>query len=211
MKRSAESRGMESQLPYNPYAPPKVLEENRQPDWHDGYVWRSGSQMIIKSGAALPGRCFITGDVTQISVNVSQLLRPLWLYLLILPGIIPFLVLAPFFGKSIQLKVPISRAILDQHIRYVNVGFVLLVIGTLLAIGGGLAFNLSDVLAIGLPLGILCAYTGFLLSSRPPITLHVVRLSGECLVLSNVHEDVLSELPEADEELLSQVGLSATV
>ncbi len=192
------------QPPPNPYQPPPASPNRAdQSHFEDGLIWRRGEFMVLRFGAAIPPRCFRTGEKTTVSIEVVQKVRPAWVYVSLVAGIAPYFVLAPWFTQTVRLRVPISRELYGRHLRCINLGFALILIGVLVSIAGAVGSPLFSVSSVLLPIGIGVCLVGLFLSSNPPITLHVAALESDMLILGNIHPKCLETLPE---EPPSQLG-----
>ncbi|MCA9127939.1 MAG: hypothetical protein KDB22_12675 [Planctomycetales bacterium] len=168
----------------NPYAPPTTAPELVQEKFEDGRVWRDGQLMVIRSGAAIPQRCFVTGKPTNTSVDIS----------LTWPGPFPHRLFSDWLGRKVKLSVPINPAVYRDHVRAVNFGFARLIFGITL-VGCTLMLWGMSISWITLMFGALLIITGFYSCSRQPIALNILRVEDDLLILRDVHQDCLAELP----------------
>lgn len=150
---------------------------------------------MIRSGAALPNRCFVTGLKTDKSVEAREVWQPAWVYLLLLPGLFPYFVASPFLSRVVTLRVPLEAGRYARHLRNVNIGFAMILIGVSLTIAGVGIDRLPLGFTLLLPIGIALTVFGFFLSSHSPVTLNIVSLDGDLLTLRHVHADCLAEVP----------------
>lgn len=184
----------------NPYAPPQLAE--RPGDrFEDGLVWRMGTRLLLRSGAALPPRCFVTGEPTRESVAIRQVWHPNWVYLLLFAGVLPYFLVSPVVSRHVSLRIPIARSIYAAHMRKVHIGLVLSLIGLTLGIVGGVAGRLVVGTSALVSLGIMLGLLGVFLSSRQPASVHIERLQGDWMILRNIHPHCLADLPEAEGDL----------
>lgn len=187
----------------NPYAPPAAIGQHIEP-YQDGLVWRQGELLCIANGAALPQRCFVTGQDTEHAIDVKQYWQPGWVYLLALACIVPYLIASPLMGRYVELRVPMSRELIRRHIRTCNLGFRLLLSGVLIGVGG-LAMSVWGTRAlVSLPIwlsaAVLLVAVGIILASRSPLRLGIVDLQAGVLKLSGVHPRCLEGLPSQPDE-----------
>jgi hypothetical protein len=152
--------------------------------------------MVIKFGAAIPRRCFVSGEETTLSIEVVQRIRPAWVYLLLLLGVLPYFLVAPWVSRTVRLRVPVSHGIYQQHLNGINRGFALILIGVLMTIAGAVGGPVFSASSLLLPLGIAVCLVGLFLSSNQPIMLHIASLEGDELVLGNLHPRCLADLPQ---------------
>ena len=177
----------------NPYAPPASVSEPLEV-FEPGLIYRQGDILVIGAGAELPRRCFITGNDTETSVWIKQFWQPAWTYLLILPGVFPYLIVSPIVGKYARLKVPIDPRILRQHSSMFRNALKLLVF-SIATIVFAIAMSWYVLVAIGLAFGL----GAFIAASRAPITLDIRAMSNQWLYLSGVHPRVLELARDASE------------
>lgn len=184
----------------NPYAPPKVEETFEPPkeNFEDDLVFRSGRDVHIFSNAALPARCMMTGEKTAASVSFAATWHPGWINWLILPGILPYLVVAGSFRQKVNLLLPIKESLLEKHDRIIRGGFGLM----LAAIVFFILLMLMKPPALHrfsnfpIVLSVLCGLLGFLIASRRPVSVRIIYASNNLLILRGAHRDYLRQLPE---------------
>lgn len=185
----------------NPFAPPTTdVELSSDEDYRDGLVMRQGLDMVIFNGAALPPRCFVTGRDTSESMMIHDSWHPRWLRGLVLFGVFPYFLVAPFLSTRVALRVPLSKKLLSYHLNVVRRGTRLIAIATV-CFGAWLSFNLIAFTQVLLPLlflSIIVGTVGFFMASRQPVGLNIVSLNSECLRLRNVHPACLKGLPELE-------------
>lgn len=187
----------------NPYAPPP--QSPMYDDFSEGGVFRDRQRLVIRSGAALPPRCFVSGQKTRRAVEVRQRWQPRWVYLFLLPGILPYYFVSPHYTRFVTLKVPIAESLLATHLRMVWSGLFLLGMCGLAAL---VTFLLTPYPQPGFsfvpltytPTAVL-ALIGFLLASSPPLRLDIEHMDESWLILRGVHPNCLESLPEWKPEL----------
>ena len=157
---------------------------------------RRGDRMVIECGAALPPRCFVSGQPTDLAVDVDHVWQPQWVYLLLLPGLLPYFFASPFLSRKLHLRVPIARDIYRGHLKKVTVGFAMVVAGILVAASAALLGNLIPSLYSFIAIGILVGIAGIFVASRQPIRLQVESLQSDVLVLRGVHPACLNGLAD---------------
>ena len=185
----------------NPYAPPRTMPEPAS-EFQAGLVWREGGLLYIRNGAALPNRCFVTGQVTSFSVSIKQFWQPTWIYFLVIPAIVPYLIASPIVGRYVEIDAPLAEPLLQRHRRICRLGFRLLVAG-LVSVTLGFEDLLlpparMEILALE-AVGVLLIAAGLVLGSREPLRLNIINFTGELLVLGDVHPDCLDAVPNAPE------------
>ena len=179
----------------NPYAPPvDYAVPKAKPDkWEDGKIFRDGNKLIIYDGAALPKRCFVTGEDTNTSVRIKQIWQPDWVTWLLLLGLIPYFLVSPFAHRVIHLRVPVGSEVLAKHRRYFGIGILLIVFaGALFALFTLSSFSTNLILVFAAMFGV----AGYMFASREPVRLSVVAFNGPMLVLENVHPRCLLAVPD---------------
>ena len=154
--------------------------------------------MLLRSGAALPARCFTSGLPACQTYELNYHFRPIWLYILLLAGVIPYFLIAPMATEKVRLKIPLAKAIYDSHQRLVRRGLFLMVLSCALSVAGMIGVAWSGGLSLLLPLGIILGLTGLFLASRSPVSLSIAKFNEDVLILFGVHPRCLEELPEAD-------------
>lgn len=175
--------------PVNPFAPPRVAktlaEGGVQP-----IARRDGDLMVVGSGARLPEVCFVTGEPAVGTIAVQAMWQPAWVYLTMIPLIVPYLFVSPFYIQSVTLEVPYSERLRRSYHRRVSAsvsagaGFAILVVFAWLASSGGL-------LGVGI-IGMVCC---MILSTRKMVQLSIAYADSEMLILRGVHPSCLDELP----------------
>lgn len=193
-----EVNGLSTDLLPNPYAPPVSSRPSSEAQFDDGLAWRKGRAMLLKSGAALPARCFTSGQPACHTYELNYQLKPVWLYLALIAGVIPYFLLAPFATKKVRLQVPLAKAIYESHRKLVRRGLVLMFISCGLSIAGIVGLGWSGSLSLLMPLGIILGLTGLFLASRSPVSLSIAKFNEDVLILFGVHPRCLAELPEAE-------------
>ena len=151
---------------------------------------------MIWSGAALPPRCFLSGEPTNFSVAFRQSWHPRWVYWFLLAGIVPYFLIVPPFSRCIALQIPVSPAVYKKHIGLVRKGIRWMVLGASLFTVAAVASPVSSFAKLLLVPSVLIGATGFLMSSRQVVQLNIVRLEGDLLVLRNVHPKCLEGIPQ---------------
>lgn len=187
----------------NPYAPPPQLPTHDE--FFEGGVFRDRQRLVIHSGAALPPRCFVSGQKTRHAVEVRQRWQPRWVYLFLLPGILPYYFVSPHYTRYVTLKVPIAEQLLAAHLRMVWSGLFLLGMCGLMALVAFLLTPFPQLSHSFMPLTYLptavLALIGFLLASSPPSRLDIEHMDESWLILRGVHPNCLESLPEWKPEL----------
>ncbi|MFO0943442.1 MAG: hypothetical protein U0930_22125 [Pirellulales bacterium] len=180
----------------NPFEPPLVIESPQAAD-SNAAIYRDGNLLVIQNGAQLPKICFVTGQVTRVSIDWIATFAPRWHYSLLLAGILPYFLVGPFLARSILMKVPCSPELIESINRR-----SILVKGLYLAGIGSLLFAKRE---IGQDVGSMVFYgfgiSGFLLAAvlrkgGNLLGLQVVRVQGDLFWLSGIHPNVLSDLPD---------------
>lgn len=190
--------------PINPYAPTAITpdeESPREEPFREGLAWTNGVYVFIRSGAALPNRCMVTGELTSHSFPLRIFWQPRWVKYLVLLFVIPYLIASPIVGRYAEIKAPLASRILKQHIRIVRIGFVIMVIsaglffGPIVLVISGLAPSSIGNL---MPLGFFGGLVGFLIAARRPYNMKIVEIVGDLLVLRKVHPGFMQVLPMAE-------------
>jgi MFS family permease len=166
----------------NPYAPP-AAELVSVESFLEGRVWRDGNLLYIGNGAALPNRCFRSGELTDLAFPMKQFWQPSWVYWLVFLGVIPYLVASPMVGRYVELHVPLANRFYARHRQLKLFGFSCIVAGLVLLV---LSFYTTTP-SMALTLAAAALALGFGLTSRRPLHLNIVDFSGDVLVLQDVH------------------------
>lgn len=179
----------------NPFAPPRELPSGDAAA-DDLKLWRDGGRLMIRNGAEFPPVCFLTGVPTKRSVVVQHIWQPLWVYFLLFPLIFPYFLVSPFLHRKVTLELPLAEPLYRVHQAKVHRGVKLLTIGIAL-FGVWLIIPALMRFPSGLVMGasIVCILTGLILASRQPLRLSVERIQGDTLVLTDVNELFLQQLP----------------
>jgi len=169
--------------PAFPTVPP-AIPEPQSPQHVDG-VWRHGKKLVMTRQATLPDRCIRTNQ----PANGNRLTCKLaWhepaFYLLLLPGILPYVVFALIFRKKATIEVGFTEAF-TRALRIAVIGSrTLFLLGFVL-----LAF--TDQVIIGL-LAMVVAIVWGVVWTR---TVTAVRIEDNYIWLKGVHRDYLAALP----------------
>lgn len=193
-----EVNGLSTDFVPNPYAPPVFSSVSNRSEFDEGLAWRKGRALLLKSGAALPARCFTSGQPACHIYELNYRLKPVWLYLALIAGVIPYFLLAPYATKRVRLQVPLAKTIYESHRKLVRRGLILMLISCALSIAGMFGIGWSGALSLLMPIGIILGLTGLFLASRSPVSLSIAKFNEEVLILFGVHPRALQELPEAD-------------
>ncbi len=190
----------------NPYAPPEVEETFKPPqeNYEDDLVFRSGSDVHIFRNAALPARCMMTGEETAASVLFATTWHPSWINWLILPGILPYLVVASAFRQKVNLLLPITESLLEKHDRIIlgGLGLMLAAIVFFIMLMLMTPPALHRFSNFPIVLSVLCGLLGFLTASRWPVSVRIIYASNNLLVLRGAHRDYLRHLPDLPADTL---------
>jgi hypothetical protein len=181
----------------NPYSPPTADNWRALPvDFQPGLLRRRGSDLLVWNGAALPPLCFVTGEPTDFSLAFRQSWHPRWVYWWLLAGIAPYFLVAPTVSRSIALKVPLSRSVYSSHMKLVRKGLRWMLLGAGMFTVAVVASPVSTQAKMLFVPSVLVGAIGFLMSSRQPVPLHIVRLDADLLVLRNIHPKCLEGIPD---------------
>lgn len=183
----------------NPYAPTPETVAPRWEGFQEADLWCDGQSLMIRSGAVLPARCFVTGQPTNRSVSVQQYWQPKWLYLLLLPGLIPYFLFSPWLRRRVTLNVPVSDLVYDSHLRTVRLGEMMLSASILLLIVWVFTFGFLFASRMFLMVAAICGTMGFSLASRQVIALQIASLRGDLLQLHGVHPEVLEQVASSSD------------
>lgn len=97
----------------NPYQAPSTTQAPPVPDHADpGLVLREGKFLLVRDGAELPDRCIITNQAVGTEGKRKRALitwSPPWVFIGILSGIIPLLILMLIFQKKAKISYSMSR------------------------------------------------------------------------------------------------------
>ncbi|HBE71794.1 MAG TPA: hypothetical protein DDW52_26930 [Planctomycetaceae bacterium] len=175
--------------PVNPFAPPRVAEtlasEGVQP-----IARRDGDLMVVGKGARLPSVCFVNGERAIGTITVQTMWQPGWVYLTMIPLLVPYLFVSPFYIQSVTLEVPYGERLRRSYHRRVT-----------LAVSAGACFAVLVVFSwLGsasgpLGIGIIGMVFCMIMSTRKMIQLSVAYADPEMLILRDVHPACLEELP----------------
>ncbi len=183
----------------NPYAPPVDTQSlaAMQEDWAAGQVWRLGNLMVIGNEAELRPRCFLTGEDTDTSMEIKTSWLPGWVYLLILFGIFPYFVVAPFLRRDIRIKVPLSDRYIQSYrkqVRFTTLAGLLFIVGWVLfaAINEfGPQMTIRPIVLLVFAYAVAWWFVRI-----PPVRLNIVRADRHVLVLSDLPSNCLEGLPQ---------------
>ena len=180
----------------NPFAPPTNTAAQRVP-FAEAKLFRDGNLLVIRSGANLPKKCFVTGKDTRDSFEWKTAFAPRWYYTLLLFGILPFFIVGPFLTRSISMKLPVLSELLDRVNRrnkLVKGLYLASCLSWMLAMPD---FSSDYVTALFYILAVsLVLIATMLRKGGNYLGLEVVRLSGNQLWLAGAHPEVLRDLPE---------------
>ncbi|GAB5406328.1 MAG: hypothetical protein Aurels2KO_45590 [Aureliella sp.] len=175
--------------PINPFAPPKTAV-TRAEDVRDvpPVVRRDGDLMLVGPDATLAPICFVTGEPALDTVKIDTVWQPAWVYLALLPGLVPYLFVSPWFVQHVSLDVPIGQTVIDAQRRRWQMGLVIII-----------AFAVAIALAIllGGSIWMIIAIGIFLFGcvvGRKPVRLNIAYADKELLILRDVHPACLEDL-----------------
>lgn len=100
-------------------------------------VYRDGKNLIVMRGAELPPICFRCGQAaTGGFVRTKAYWHERWIYLLLIPGVIWYLIAALFVRKRMDLGIPlcVQHRFRYQQLRWASI---------LMLIGGGILVIIS--------------------------------------------------------------------
>lgn len=180
-----------TEKPVNPFAPPQVaVTSAKEVSDVPPVVRRDRDLMLVGSGAEFLPICFITGEPASTTVKVDTVWQPPWVYLTMLPGLVPYLFVSPWFVQNISLRIPIGPKVLVRQKRRRIVGCVIAALGLLTC---WLAILLGNGSLFALSIAASCLGTGVVL--RRPVRLSVAYADRDLLILRNVHSACLDPLP----------------
>ncbi len=183
--------------PINPYAPPTTVVTAAVR--HDSYLWRDGDRLVIRMGAKLPPYCMVTGGPAPYSHPFTQFWHPRWVYMLLLFAVVPYLLLAPFLRKRVDLEVPFGNTLYRRHQRRVNRGIVMMLTGGLMVIGfaaSAVGQWISEQIAILLVVGVFLCLAGLQIASSLPMRLNITKVENDLVFVDDIHPDYLNRLPD---------------
>ncbi len=178
----------------NPFAPPLAelaLKHVPSVDEAMGKVWRWGDRMVIGNNAELEPICFVTGQPAVHGISMVHYWQPKWVYLSLLPGLLPYIVVSPMFCRTIRLKVPVSGVAYQRHNNVVNRGMIVFAVALILAFLS-IFLQSSPFFAAACLVGVPSIF----MTSRPLVKLSVVKVTDHVLILRNVNAACLAPLPE---------------
>lgn len=181
----------------NPYAPPvgELYSPAMEEDWVAGRVWRLGDLMVIGAGAELRPRCFVTGEDTDTSLEITMSWHPGWVYILLLFGIFPYFIAVPFVRRDIRIKVPLAARLLKAYRAEVKSVTRIGLIALVLCVTGVSWFTSASHVALRSIIFLLLAYAVVWWFIRiPPVRLNIVRADRHVLVLRKLPQRCLDGL-----------------
>lgn len=179
--------------PINPFAPPSVaITAAAKVEDVPPVVRRDGDLMVIGPNAELEPICFVTGELAVTSMDVRAIWQPAWVYLTMIPLLVPYFFVSPWFVQHVSLSVPIGKRIIEKHERSFKIARFAMVLGCAVAV---IAFLLNvsilGVIVLECPIVLVA-----LIATRSPVSLSVAYADKDILILRNVHPNCLADLPQ---------------
>lgn len=179
--------------PVNPFAPPAtaVTAAERVQDVPP-VVRRDGDLMVVGPNAELEPICFVTGDPAVTSMDVQAIWQPAWVYLTLIPLVVPYLFVSPWFVQNVSLSVPIGVRIVEKQQRLIKIARFAMLLGCAAAVIAFLAgVSVLGVIVLECPIVLVAV-----LATRSPVSLNVAYADKDILILRNVHPNCLADLPQ---------------
>jgi|HubBroStandDraft_4_1064222.scaffolds.fasta_scaffold02670_2 hypothetical protein len=160
-----------------------------------GTIHRDGNILVVPSGGCLPATCVKCGTpVSGKPLTMTFRWHSSWLYLLILPGLLFYVIAVLAVQKKARVDVPFCEAHRSWRIR-MNVAGAVLLIGSVPAslllgafdIGGG-------VVAL---MAVAMAFSGAVVLAIVGSSLAPVYIDETCVRLKGAGEQFLSSLPSS--------------
>ncbi|HYU34954.1 MAG TPA: hypothetical protein VEW48_22620 [Thermoanaerobaculia bacterium] len=149
----------------NPYAPPQsnlqgVVEtpQGQMFGTPGGGVWRTGDLLVMQKGASLPYRCLVCNQPASVQFPRKMYWHHPWVYLMILPGILIYAIIAMIVRKRADVVLPLCAEHAAKRKRSATWGNLLLISGFVVMFGSCSLIDSAGDGNFGLVLGL-----GFLL------------------------------------------------
>ncbi len=146
--------------------------------------------MVVGPNAIFAPICFVSGEPAVTTVRIDTYWQPAWVYLTLLPALVPYLFVSPWFAQRISLRVPIGPRVVRSQRRRTMIGSTV----ALASIVGGLLAALLG-LSAWFAVSIATFFLGIFIAIHRPVRLHIAYADKELLVLRKVHPACLEDLP----------------
>ena len=163
-------------------------------------VYHDGKSLFMQKDAVLPHFCLWTNAPAVFRDEATYTWQPSFVYLFLVPFIVPYFLVSPFFSRQIKLQIPVGRAHYRRRMFWINFGFGLLATGAI-SITVGIVAELplwnyfSEFRAVLILGGLLTALIGVMLSSSPLANISIRGIKNGYIQIANVHPDYLNRLP----------------
>jgi hypothetical protein len=187
----------------NPYAPPQsnlrgVMIAPHEQQMLAGGVWRAGDLLVLQKGASLPNRCVLCNQPASVQFLKKMHWHQPWVYLMILPGILIYAIVAAIVRKRADVALPLCAEHEGRRKRAATTGYLLVVCG-LVSMFGGCPFidKNNDIFTILLGLGGLALLIGLIVVSVGANFVVPKKIDDYYVWLKKVSASYLAALPPA--------------
>lgn len=158
---------------------------------------RQGNLLFVPLGVALPPYCVRCGaPSTGEPIKQNYRWHPSWVYLLILPGVLIYLIVAAIVSKKCILAVPVCDAHRRQRLNFLLVGLALLLMCVPIGLLFGRLVGGADDVGWSLLMIVVLFFTSiFMFAARA--LLQPKMISDTHALFKKAGENFLNMLPEA--------------
>jgi cell division protein FtsW (lipid II flippase) len=162
-----------------------------------GWVWRSGSQLVMHRLAVLPNRCLKSNEPTEHLLKRKLRWQPSWVYILLLLNIIIYAIVSAIVSQSADIVIGLNDYWYRKRRQRMAIawsGILLCVIGFIVGVS---SIDRGEPWAPLVIIASLLAVVGFaiygLLACR---LITAAKIDQQLIWIKGVHPDYLASLPE---------------
>jgi len=192
----------------NPYAPPQSNLQSTvetPPGRMFGMsndagagVWRTGDLLVMQKGASLPNRCLVCNQPASVQFPRKMYWHHPWVYLMILPGILIYAIVAMIVRKRADVVLPLCTEHAEKRKRAATIGTLLIVLGLVAMFGSCTqADGSGDTFAMILGLGALVLFAGLIVLAVGANLIVPKKIDDYYVWLKKVSASYLAMLPPA--------------
>jgi len=161
-------------------------------------VWRTGDLLVMQKGASLPNRCVRCNQPASVQFFKKMYWHSPWVYLMILPGILIYAIVAAIVRKRADVVLPLCAEHEGRRKRTATTGYLLVVCG-LVSMFGGCPYidKNNDLFTILFSLGLLIFLVGLIVVSAGANLVVPKKIDDYYVWLRKVSAAYLAMLPPA--------------
>jgi hypothetical protein len=158
-------------------------------------IWRDGDTLVFRKGAELPPRCVKSNQPAERSLHRNLQWCTPWVYLGLLGGLLPLLVLVLVLQKKAEARIPLTDEWLHRRRMRILTAWLLCLAGVGLPIAGAV----MESAAVAIVGGVIFLIGLFYAVIAVPIV-KVKRIDDDYVWLRGIHPDYLAALPHFEDD-----------